>query len=61
MSGEPPRNWVRQSGVDVDQGRGLTTLSDLEGITSARVHSCNTSRLMHRLGRRPPTKVEAEY
>ena len=39
----------------------ITTLSDLEGITSAWVHWYNTSRLMHRLGRRPPAEVEAEY
>jgi len=31
----------------------LRTLADLEDITSAWVHSYNTSRLMHRLRRRP--------
>jgi transposase InsO family protein len=39
----------------------ISTLADLEGITSAWVHWYNTSRLMHRLGRRPPAEVEAEY
>ncbi len=32
----------------------ITTLADLEEITSAWVHWYNTARLMHRLGRRPP-------
>ena len=39
----------------------LHSLSDLEDITSAWVHWYNTSRLMHRLGRRPPAEVEARY
>ena len=39
----------------------LTTLADLDGITSAWVHWYNTSRLMHRLGRRPPAEAEADY
>jgi putative transposase len=39
----------------------LRTLTDLEHITSAWVHWYNTSRLMHRLGRRPPAEAEAEY
>jgi len=39
----------------------VTTLGDLEDITSAWVHWYNTSRLMHRLGRRPPSEAEAEY
>jgi transposase InsO family protein len=39
----------------------LETLADLEAITSAWVHWYNTSRLMHRLGRRPPAEAEAEY
>jgi putative transposase len=39
----------------------VCTLADLEDITSAWVHWYNTSRLMHRLGRRPPAEVEAEY
>ena len=34
----------------------IRTLADLEGITSAWVHWYNTSRLMHRLGRRPRQK-----
>jgi putative transposase len=39
----------------------LETLADVEKITSAWVHWYNTSRLMHRLGRRPPAEAEAEY
>jgi putative transposase len=39
----------------------LRTLTDLEDITSAWVHWYNTSRLTHRLGRRPPAAAEAEY
>ena len=39
----------------------IRTLADLEEITSAWVHWYNTSRLMHRLGRRPPAEAEAEY
>lgn len=39
----------------------IRTLADLENITSAWVHWYNTSRLMHRLGRRPPAEAEAEY
>src|SRR5437762_2151033 len=39
----------------------IRTLADLEKITSAWVHWYNTSRLMHRLGRRPPAEAEAEY
>lgn len=39
----------------------IRTLADLEKITSAWVHWYNTSRLMHRLGRRPPTEAEAGY
>jgi putative transposase len=39
----------------------LETLADVEQITSAWVHWYNTSRLMHRLGRRPPAEAEAEY
>jgi putative transposase len=39
----------------------LETLADVEQITSAWVWWYNTSRLMHRLGRRPPTEAEAEY
>jgi transposase InsO family protein len=34
---------------------------DVENITSAWVHWYNTSRLMHRLGRRPPAEAEAAY
>ena len=46
------------------QGDGITHFlhgADLEDITSAWVAWYNTSRLMHRLGRRPPAEVEAEY
>jgi len=39
----------------------VRTLAGLEAITSARVHWYNTSRLMHRLGRRPPAEAEAGY
>ncbi len=39
----------------------LMTLADLEEITSAWVHWYNTSRLMHRLGLRPPAEAEAQY
>lgn len=39
----------------------ISTLADLEDITSAWVHWYNTSRLMHRLGRRPPAEAEADY
>jgi len=36
-------------------------LSDIEQATSEWVHWYNTSRLMHRLGRRPPAEPEADY
>jgi transposase InsO family protein len=39
----------------------IATLADLEEITSAWVHWYNTSRLMHRLHRRPPAEAEADY
>lgn len=39
----------------------IRTLADLEAITSAWVHWYNTSRLMHRLGRRPPAEAVADY
>ena len=39
----------------------LETVADVEKITSEWVHWYNTSRLMHRLGRRPPAEAEAEY
>jgi putative transposase len=41
--------------------RPLETLADVEKITSEWVHWYNASRLMHRLGRRPPAEAEAEY
>ena len=39
----------------------LRTVSDVEEATSAWVHWYNTARLMHRLGRIPPTEYEARY
>jgi putative transposase len=39
----------------------IHTLADLEDITSAWVGWYNSARLMHRLRRRPPAEVEAEY
>ena len=39
----------------------LTGLSNLEAVTADWVHWYNTSRLMHRLGRRPPVEAEADY
>jgi len=39
----------------------LETLADVEKITSEWVYWYNTSRLMHRLGRRPPAEAEAQY
>jgi putative transposase len=39
----------------------LRTLADVEDITAAWVHWYNASRLMHRLGRRPPADAEADY
>lgn len=39
----------------------IRTLADLEDITSTWVRWYNASRLMHRLGRRPPTEAEANY
>jgi hypothetical protein len=41
--------------------RPIRTLADLEDITSTWVCWYNASRLMRRLGRRPPTEAEAEY
>ena len=39
----------------------LTGLSNLEAITADWIHWYNTSRLMHRLDRRPPAEAEANY
>ncbi len=39
----------------------IATLADLENLTAAWVHWYNISRLMHRLGRRPPAEAEADY
>jgi transposase InsO family protein len=43
------------------RGGQLETVNDVEKITSEWVHWYNTTRLMHRLGRRPPVEAEAEY
>lgn len=43
------------------RSRPIRSLADLEHITSAWVSWYNSTRLMHRLGRRPPTEAEAEY
>jgi putative transposase len=43
------------------RSRPIETLADLEDITAAWVAWYNGSRLMHRLGRRPPAEAEAEY
>lgn len=40
---------------------GLRSLGDVELATAEWVHWYNTSRLMHRLGRRPPLEAEADY
>jgi putative transposase len=40
---------------------GLRTISDVEAATAAWVHWYNTSRLMHRLGRRPPLEAEDQH
>jgi len=39
----------------------LNRLSDVETLTADWVHWYNTSRIMHRLGRRPPAERETEY
>jgi putative transposase len=41
--------------------QGLATLADVEQATANWVHWYNTSRLMHRLGRRPPLEAETAY
>lgn len=40
---------------------GLANLGDVEVATAAWVHWYNTSRLMHRLGRRPPREAEEQH
>ena len=40
---------------------GLRSLGEVELATAEWVHWYNTSRLMHRLGRRPPLEVETEH
>lgn len=39
----------------------LNRLADLEALTADWVYWYNTSRLMHRLGRIPPTEYETDY
>ena len=39
----------------------LTTLAQVEQITSDRVHWYNSDRLMHRTGLRPPAEADAEH
>jgi putative transposase len=39
----------------------LRVLADLEDITSACVYWYNASRLVHRLGRRPPAEADGGY
>ena len=39
----------------------LTRLADVEAITADWVAWYNTSRLMHRLGLKPPAEHEADY
>ena len=51
---------VRARGLAVS-ARADRHAGDLEEITSAWVHWYNTSRLMHRLDRRPPADAEADY
>jgi putative transposase len=41
--------------------KGLLSIGDVELATAAWVHWYNTSRLMHRLGRRPPLEAEQEH
>jgi putative transposase len=40
---------------------GLHTVLDVERATATWVHWYRTTRLMHRLGRRPPAEAEADY
>jgi putative transposase len=40
---------------------GLHTVTDVEHATAHWIHWYRTSRLMHRLGLRPPTEAEAAY
>lgn len=40
---------------------GSTTVGDVEAATGHWVHWFNNTRLLHRLGRRPPVEAEAEY
>jgi putative transposase len=40
---------------------GLDDIAAVEFATAEWVHWYNTSRLMHRLGRRPPAEAEADY
>lgn len=47
--------------MTVPRSGSLATRADLENATPAWVHWYNTTRLMHRLGRRPPAEAEAAY
>ena len=40
---------------------GLDTIAEVELATANWVHWYNTTRLMHRLGRRPPAEAETSY
>jgi putative transposase len=40
---------------------GFATLNNVETATADWVHWFNNHRLLHRLGRRPPTEAETEY
>jgi putative transposase len=40
---------------------GFTTLADIETATAEWIDWFNNHRLLHRLGRRPPTEAEAEH
>jgi putative transposase len=40
---------------------GLRTVTDVEQATATWVHWYRTTRLMHRLGLRPPAEAEADY
>ncbi len=50
-----------REGSPFRNGGPINSLSDLENMTSKWVAWYNASRLMHRLGRRPPAEAEAEY
>ena len=39
----------------------MRSVRDVEHLTADWVHWYNTSRLMHRLGLKPPVEYEADY